>query len=55
MCCVKQLAVKTKHFIHADIIVLVGEFVVVAILSECWSVPTTANHRGNIPIVIIMK
>ena len=40
-----------------DILVLISEFVVVAILSECmvailsewWSVPTTADHCGYIP------
>ena len=42
--CVKWLGI----FIHADILVLVSEFVVVVILSEWWSVPTTAGH---IPVV----
>ena len=30
-------------FIHGDILVLVSEFVVVVILSEWWSVPTTVG------------
>ena len=51
MCCVKQLAIKIKLFIHVDIVVLVSEFVVVAILSEWWSVLTTANHCGHIPAI----
>ena len=46
--CVYKVTGKTKHFIHADILVLVSEFVVVVILSEWWSVPT-ANHCGHIP------
>ena len=29
--------------IHADILVLVSEFLMVAILSEWWSVPTTVG------------
>ena len=33
-----KVASKTKHFIHADILVLVSEFVVVVILSEWWFV-----------------
>ena len=44
MCCVKQLA---SLFIHVDISVLISEFVVVAVLSEWWLVPTTADHCGN--------
>ena len=40
-----KVASKTKHFqSHADILVLVSEFLVVVILSEWWLVPTTANH-----------
>ena len=35
-------------FIHADILVLVSEFVVVN-LSEWWLVSTTADHCGHIP------
>ena len=35
-------------FIGVDILVLISEFVVVVILSEWWSVPTTANHCGYI-------
>ena len=31
------------------ILVLVNKFVVVAILSEWWSRPTTADHCGHIP------
>ena len=41
---VKWLA-RLRIFIHADILVLVSEFVVVVILSEWWSVPIT----GHIP------
>ena len=40
--CVKWLA-RLSIFIHADILVLVSEFVVVVILSEWWSVPTTVG------------
>ena len=40
-CYIKQLAIKTRFFIHADIVAMVSEFVVVAILSEWWLVPTT--------------
>ena len=45
--CVKWLA-RLSIFIHADILVLVSEFVVVVFLSEWWSVPTTADHCGHI-------
>ena len=45
--CVKWLA-RLSIFIHADILVLVSEFVVVVILSEWWSVPTTADYCGHI-------
>ena len=31
-----KVASKNKHFIHADILVLVSEFVVVVILSKWW-------------------
>ena len=48
-CYIKQLVIKTRLFIHADIVALVSKFVVVAILSEWWSVPTTADHCGYIP------
>ena len=44
MCCVKQLEIKTKFFIHADIVVLVSEFVMVFI----WVV-VSADHCGHIP------
>ena len=44
-----KVASKTKHFILADILVLVSEFLVVVILSEWWSGPTTADHCGHIP------
>ena len=57
MCYIKQLAIKTKHFIGVDILVRISEFVVVAILSdwwlfylEWWSVPTTVGtspHLGR--------
>ena len=40
--CVKWLA-KLSIFIHVDILVLFSEFVVVVILSEWWSVPTTVG------------
>ena len=36
------------RLIHADVLVLVSEFVVVVILSEWWSVPITADHCGHI-------
>ena len=49
MCYIKQLTIKTKHFIGVDILVLISEFVVVAILSEWWSVLTAADHCGHIP------
>ena len=39
---VKWLA-RLSIFIHADILVLVSEFVVVVILSEWWLVPTTVG------------
>ena len=45
---VKWLAI-LSIFIHADILVLVSGFVVVAILSEWWSVSTTADYSGHIP------
>ena len=44
-----KVASKTKHFIHADILVLVSELVVVVILSEWWSMLTTANRYRHIP------
>ena len=47
MFCVKWLA-KLNIFI---ILVLVSEFVVVAILSEWWSGQTTAHHYGDIPAI----
>ena len=40
-------------FIDVDILVLVSEFVVVAILSEWWLVPITADLCGQIPRVFI--
>ena len=40
--CVKWLA-RLNIFIHADILVVVSEFVVVVILSEWWSMPTTVG------------
>ena len=46
--CVKWLT-RLSIFVHADILVLVSEFVVVVILSEWWSLPTTADHCGHIP------
>ena len=46
--CVQWLA-RLSIFTHEDILVLVSEFVVVVILSEWWSVPTTADHCGHIP------
>ena len=52
MCCIKQLTIKTKFFTHADIVVLVSKFVVVSILSEWWSVPTTADHCRHIPVTV---
>ena len=42
MFCVKWLA-------KLNILVLVSEFVVVVVLSEWWSRPTTADHCGHIP------
>ena len=44
---IKQL-VRLSIFIHADIFVPVSEFVVVAVLSEWWLVPTTADQCGYI-------
>ena len=35
---------------HADILVLVGGFVVVVSLFEHWSLPTTADHCGHISV-----
>ena len=43
---VNQLVIETKHY-HVDILVLVNEFVVVAIFSEWWLVLTTADHCGT--------
>ena len=40
--CVKWLA-RLSIFIHADILVLVSEFVVVVILSEQWLLPTSVG------------
>ena len=37
-------------FIGVDILVLISEFVVVAILSEWWSVPTTARPLWTHPL-----
>ena len=45
--CVKWLA-RLSIFIHADILVQISEFVVVVILSEWWSVPTTADQLGHL-------
>ena len=42
-----KVASKNDHFIHADIVVLVGKYVVV-ILFEYWSAPTTPDHYGHI-------
>ena len=36
-------------FIHVDNLALINDFVVVAILSEWWSVLTIADHCGHIP------
>ena len=47
---VKWLA-RLSIFICADILVLVSGFVVVVILSQWWSVPTTADHCGHILIL----
>ena len=49
MFCVKWLA-KLNIFV---ILALASEFVVVAILSEWWSEPTTADDCGHIPDIII--
>ena len=43
-----EMASKTKHFHY---LVLVSEFVVVVILSEWRSGPTTAHHYGHIPAI----
>ena len=48
-----KVASKTKHFILADILVLVSEFLVVVISSEWWSGPTTADRCGHIPVSLI--
>ena len=53
MRCIKQLAIKTNPFIYADIVVLVSEFVVVAILSEWWLVSTPADHCWHIPDLLL--
>ena len=45
--CVKWLA-RLSIFIHADILVLVSEFVVVVISSEWWLVPTTVDTSLHI-------
>ena len=50
--CIKQLTIKTKFFIHADIVVLVSKFVAVSILSKWWSVTTTADHCRHIPVTV---
>ena len=45
-----KVASKTiSIFIHADILVLVSELLVVVILSEWWSGPTTADRCWHIP------
>ena len=49
--CVKWLA-RLSIYIHADNLVLISEFVVVVILSEWWSVPTTADHCGHISAIV---
>ena len=41
-----------KHFIHADILVLVSELVVVVVLSEWWSVPTTVGTSLTIKLLL---
>ena len=46
---VKWLA-RLSIFIHADILVLTSGFLVVAILSEWWLVPTTADHIPEIAL-----
>ena len=52
---VKQLAIKTKYFIQLILfLILVSEFVVMAILSEWWSMPTTPNDCGHIPVIKIL-
>ena len=51
---VKWLA-RLSIFNHADILVLASEFVVVVILSEWWSVPTTADHCGHIPGLLFIS
>ena len=45
---VKELAIKTNCIF--GILVLASEFIVVATLSEWWSVSTTTDHCGHIPV-----
>ena len=59
MCYIKAAGIKTKHFIGIDILVLISQFVVVAILSEWWLVPTTVgtslplyNHYFNFQSIL---
>ena len=47
MSCVNQLVIETKHF---DILVLVSKFIVVAIFSEWWSVPTAVGTSLSIDV-----
>ena len=49
MCVCVCLGMCPGVFIDVDIEVLISEFVVVAILSQWWSVPTTADH---IPVCV---
>ena len=51
--CVKWLA-RLSIFIHADILVLLSEFVVVVILSEWWSVPATVGPGDTTSLTLFI-
>ena len=47
-----KVASKTKHFIHADILLLVSEFVAVVILSEWWSLYLNGGRCRPLPTTV---
>ena len=47
-----KVASKTKHFIYADILVLVSEFVVVVILSEWWLFYHSGGRGRPLPTAV---
>ena len=49
----KDWQLRLSIFIGVDILIMISEFVVVAILSEWWLVQYNADHRGHIPDFII--